>query len=588
MSATPNRFSSSKTLRKLGIACACAAALEGVPAGRARAQADTLAIARPGEGGHWHAVDRSPLVAMAGARRIVRLAEHAGEGLLWSDSLHFDEGEIDVDVRGRDGTTRNLLGIAFDIASDSAYDVVSLQPSNFRAADSAARARAIRYESRPAQRWERWRVEHPGAYEGSVASAPDSGKWIHLRIVVQRRELRAYVNGAVDPVLRVPALAAPTGGGVGLWVGDSAAGEFANLEIRALHGYTAYMSLSSAERDMKEEIRRVAPHVYMIHAPMAFGPAPLANQMLVEQRDGLVLIDAGKTRGAGERIVRLIRSVSAKPVKAVIVTHWHPDHVMGLGPVMEAWPSAIVISSALTRDHLLTDESYRNVPRVAGQTRARDSSRAQALRQYANEYGPYLHDPSLSEAERRGWANVVGVLDLRIADERGSYLVVPGVVFTHRYVIDDPDAPVEALAIGPSHTDGDIVAWTPKQRVVGAGDMVVAPIPYGGTNVLAWPQSLGRLEALGPRVIVPGHGEAEYDTRYVDRMIDALNAMNAGARRLAADSALSDEQVASRIDLSVERKRFAGDDRWLAYWFDQYFAPNAVQAYHELTGTEAH
>ncbi|MDQ2768296.1 MAG: MBL fold metallo-hydrolase, partial [Gemmatimonadota bacterium] len=346
--------------------------------------------------------------------------------------------------------------------------------------------------------------------------------------------------------------------------------------------YSADMSVPEAERQMKEMAIDVAPHVYAFHAPLPYGPAPLANETLIEQSDGLVLIDAGKTRGAGERIVALIKSISAKPVKAVIITHWHQDHVMGLGPIMEAWPTAKVISSVATRDHILNEKSYAGSPLSLAETGERDRSRAKALAQYAKDYGANLRDPKLSGEERRGWADVVGVLNLRIADERGSYLVVPTVTFTRDYRIDDAIAPVEARAIGRAHTDGDIIVWAPKQRVVASGDMIVSPIPYGGTNVLEWAATLRALRSLHPLAIVPGHGDVETDLTYVDKMIAALTEMTAKATRLASGPALVDDSVQAKIDLSAQRKIFAGDDRWLGYWFDGYFAPNAVEAYDEL------
>ena len=305
-------------------------------------------------------------------------------------------------------------------------------------------------------------------------------------------------------------------------------------------------------------------------------------RMLIEQSDGLVLVDGGKTRGAGERIVALIRSISSKPLKAVIITHWHQDHVMGLGPILAAWPQAKVISSVVTRDHIVNEDSYRGSPLAAGKTAERDIRRRRALTQYAIDYGAKIHDATLTPEERQGWANVVGVLHLRIADDSGSWLVLPTTTFDREYRIDDPIAPVVAKSIGRAHTDGDIVVWLPKQRVVAAGDIIVNPIPYGGTNVLEWAGALRALEALQPRAIVPGHGDVERDLKYVDRMISALNVMTARARRLAEGPALEDSVVQARVDLARERREFAGKDPWLGYWFDQYFAPNVVVAYHEV------
>jgi glyoxylase-like metal-dependent hydrolase (beta-lactamase superfamily II) len=297
-------------------------------------------------------------------------------------------------------------------------------------------------------------------------------------------------------------------------------------------------------------------------------------------------VDAGKTRGAGERIVRLIRSISPKPVKAVFITHWHQDHVLGLGPIVEAWPSVHVITSIATANAILTDESYKTTPRKRGETASRDSARSAALRQYAEDYGANLHNPQASPEERRGWANVLGVLNFRIADEQGTYLVIPTLTFNDHYEIDDPVAPVQALALGPSHTEGDIVVWTPKQRVVASGDMVVEPIPYGAENALEWPGTLRKLLALGPNAIVPGHGNVLRDDRYVKQVIAGLEEMRAKVQPLIAGPALVNDTAMAGIDLSGIRKRFAGTDRWLAYWFDQYFAPNATAMYRQVHALE--
>ena len=346
--------------------------------------------------------------------------------------------------------------------------------------------------------------------------------------------------------------------------------------------YLAAMSLPAAEQRMIEHKVAVAPYIHMLTAPATSGPAPLANEVVIEQSDGLVLVDAGKTRGAGKRIVALIRSISPKPVKAVIITHWHQDHVMGLGPIVEAWPNARIIASVRTRDHILNDDSYRGVPCALADSAERDRSRAAALTGYARQFAASLHDPALSAEERSGWAETLGVLALRIADEKGTYLVPPGVTFDSRFAIDDPVAPVEARFIGPGHTDGDIIVWMPKQKVIAAGDMVVAPIPYGSTDVLAWPETLGRLRDLGPDIVIPGHGPVERGTDYVERLIALLVRIRGEAQRLAAQPKLSDDQVQAKADLSAQKTLFAGVDKWRGYWFDQYVVPDVAQAYRQL------
>ncbi|MDB5692941.1 MAG: beta-lactamase [Alphaproteobacteria bacterium] len=333
---------------------------------------------------------------------------------------------------------------------------------------------------------------------------------------------------------------------------------------------------------MIEHAVAVAPHIHVFTADATSDPAPLANEVLIEQSNGLVLVDAGKTRGAGRRIVALIRKISPKPLKFVVITHWHQDHVMGLGPIVEAWPQVSIVTSDRTAGHIGHDDSYKGSPTTLAATADRDGTRARLLRGYATELEPKIHDPALSEEERRGWADLVGVLALRIADEKGSYLVPPKVTFSDRFSIPDRTAPVEARFIGPGHTDGDVIVWMPKQRVVAAGDMAVAPIPYGSTNVVQWPETLDRLAALSPQIVVPGHGPVLRGTAYVTLLSTTLREIGRQAQALTRGPALTDEQVATRTELSRSRNLFAGADKWRAYWFDQYVVPDVVEAYHEL------
>ena len=329
---------------------------------------------------------------------------------------------------------------------------------------------------------------------------------------------------------------------------------------------------------------KVAPHIWALNAPLSSGPAPLANEMVVEQRDGLVLVDAGKTRGAGKRIVALLRAISSKPLKAVIITHWHQDHVLGLGPIVEAWPDVSIITNAATANSIRHDPSYAGAPTQLSQTAARDAARAAALSQYAKDFAAQVHDPKLTPGEHKGYVDLVGVLDQRIADERGTYLVYPTVTFTKRFRIDDPQVPVEAIEAGNGHTDGDLVVWAPRQRVLATGDLVVAPVPYGGSNILEWPATLDRLIALRPVAIVPGHGDILRSTAYLRTMRTAIARIAAKARALPRSPVLSDDEVAARADISAERRMLTHGDAWLGDMFDLSPAADIVQAYHQLTG----
>jgi len=179
----------------------------------------------------WKTVNRHSAVVDSGGRKFVRLDEGPGMGLVWTP-LEFTNGEIELDVRGRDVLQKSFLGVAFHIVSDTAFDAVYLRPFNFRAADSTRHAHAIQYISERGYPWDRLRSDRPGQYEKPVLPEPDPNAWVHVEVVVSGNDVTAFVNGSASPALRVQALSGRTHGGVGLWVGDPSPGDFANLVVR--------------------------------------------------------------------------------------------------------------------------------------------------------------------------------------------------------------------------------------------------------------------------------------------------------------------------------------------------------------------
>ena len=180
----------------------------------------------------WTFVNRRGVTVHDSIGGVVRFDEKPDAGLAWSQSVQFQNGEIEFDARGRDVAQRSFLGIAFHIADATTYDVVWLRPFNFRAADTARRVRAVQFASYPQFPWQKLREDLPGRFEAPVPSdiAPDS--WVHVRVTVRRDSVQVFLNHNSTPVLSVISPVKRTGGGVGLWVGDQSNGDFANLRIR--------------------------------------------------------------------------------------------------------------------------------------------------------------------------------------------------------------------------------------------------------------------------------------------------------------------------------------------------------------------
>ncbi len=200
-----------------------------VRAARASAQ-DVVDLANPG-GAPWHLVNRSPVLVADGGRPVLRFDERAGGGLAWSPALALADGDIEVEVLGRDVLQKSFVGIAFHVASDTAFEVVWLRPFNYESADSSRRAHSVQYASYPAFGWQVLRAEQPGGYEAAVPPGVKPTAWAHLRVELRGRRVSVYLNGAPTPVLAVEGRGGRSTGGVGLFVGDMSPGDFANLRI---------------------------------------------------------------------------------------------------------------------------------------------------------------------------------------------------------------------------------------------------------------------------------------------------------------------------------------------------------------------
>jgi len=166
-----------------------------------------------------------------GTRKGVRLNEQPGEGVAYLKGIEFSNGTIEFDVRGKDVQGQSFVGVAFHGLDSTTYDAIYLRPFNFRTEDPARHSHAVQYVSQPAYPWQRLRTERPGVFEQPVSPAPDPNAWFHVRVVVASPKVSVFVGDAKEPSLVVNQLSDRTKGRVGLWVGNSSGGDFADLKV---------------------------------------------------------------------------------------------------------------------------------------------------------------------------------------------------------------------------------------------------------------------------------------------------------------------------------------------------------------------
>lgn len=328
-----------------------------------------------------------------------------------------------------------------------------------------------------------------------------------------------------------------------------------------------------------QRVERVAEGVHVMRQALPNFAGVVGNVTIIEQSDGLVLVDSGSSYGDGARVARAVRALSSKPVTAVIVTHWHNDHPLGLAAIVAAWPDADIIATEATRE-ALGRTGAPSAPDPAWEARRRET-----LQGYIPDVARRTEDQSLSPEERAGWARALSALAIRLEDVAGTHLVAPTRTFRDGLTLDDPLRPVEVRFEGRANTDGDAHVWLPRQRILIGGDVVVWPIPYH-FNVFPSDNiaTLQRLRAYDFDVLIPGHGEPLRDKSYLDLLIAFMSEVQAQTAPLAR-SGRSVEDITVQLSMDAYAQRFAGEDPWLRYWFREYaLVPLIESVYAETRG----
>ena len=176
--------------------------------------------------------NRSVTALTDGARKGLHLSENPGEGVAYVPGVAFDNGTIELDIRGKDVLQQSFVGLAFHGVDGTTYEAIYFRPFNFRTTDPARRVHAVQYIAQPTYPWDRLRAEHPGVYEQPVNPVPDPNGWFPVRVVVAGSRVSVFVGEAKEPSLVVQRLSEGTKGLVGLWVGNNSGGDFASLRIR--------------------------------------------------------------------------------------------------------------------------------------------------------------------------------------------------------------------------------------------------------------------------------------------------------------------------------------------------------------------
>ncbi len=313
-------------------------------------------------------------------------------------------------------------------------------------------------------------------------------------------------------------------------------------------------SFGSAQTSSAGELVKLVDGVYVqVVSPDSNA---VSNSGIVVLDHFVVVFDTHFTPEAGQLLLARIQSLTSKPVRYIVDSHFHPDHTHG----NQSFPNAplIVGSTNTRRDMLGSDLPALN--RILSVTR-------EQLEKARNDVA-LEPDTKVQERMRRDISNRQALVDtlsrLRI--------LAPLLTLDDNLTILDGARELRLSYLGNGHTEGDVVLFLPSEKIVFAGDLFFnAAIPNTqDANLLDWMKTLDELLKLEADRFVPGHGP-------VGTRVDVQEFLNYL------------EELKSLVEPAIER----GDtieqvletpipSKYSSYRFQNLFKPNLEKMYKEL------
>lgn len=225
-----------------------------------------------------------------------------------------------------------------------------------------------------------------------------------------------------------------------------------------------------------------APVYYIIGksgVPGSNNEGHTSNAGFVVTEEGVVVYDALGTPALGYRLIQRIREVTDKPIKKVIISHYHADHIYGLQAFKQHGGSPEVIAQQLALGY------------VGGNRASQGEAAQRRLKQRREALFPWVDD--------------------------NTFVVSPDVTFEQDYNFTLGGVTFEVRHLGPAHAPGDAIMLVKEHGVLFSGDVIYkGRVPFldsPETDVRNWLKGLDYLASLkpAPRFIIPGHGEADDD-----------------------------------------------------------------------------
>ncbi len=248
------------------------------------------------------------------------------------------------------------------------------------------------------------------------------------------------------------------------------------------------------------------------------------NVAFLVTRKGVVVIDSGSSISNAKDIISVIKSVTKKPIKYLILTHFHGDQANGVA----AFPKDIQIiahkNTALNYETFYQEKLNLHIDSIVPGQLQEIKAKMDSLSNKESRYYQNLEDNYADKLEY-------------LEELKRTKFRTPDIVFEDFYRLKIADERIILEYPGPCHTDDNILVKFSNHNVIHTGDLVFngsfpCMTPEHGTDILNWIQTLNDLYSENIIDVIPGQGRISSKSS-INRQIKYFKTLTAKIENLS-------------------------------------------------------
>lgn len=268
----------------------------------------------------------------------------------------------------------------------------------------------------------------------------------------------------------------------------------------------------AAQVEYKYKVEQVTEDIYALRPEGSGYRWVTANITVVINKEDVLVVDSGLLPEAGREAIKEIRELTDKPVKYLFNTHWHGDHWQGNEIFLQTFPDIKIIATKEGAEGIKQNGMLWVNKLYPKNFELMIDSYEDRLKK-----GVKADGTKLSDEERDQIKEGIELVKMDLTEVKKLKPIVPTLTFEKSMVLQCGDREIQFHYLGKGNTRGDGVIYLPQERILITGDLVVHPSPYeSGTFSLEWLKTSQCLAEFNYLKLIPGHGEVQHDTSYLD------------------------------------------------------------------------